>query len=123
MKININTADDFHQSLKAAVGNMLTGYKIVGLRNGKAFSLATQEPYDLKLGKIWKSRHGIYLGNTVKFVTMYYQSAETDDDFVDVLLQFEVDPQHIIGTHPSGREAEFKASQAKLTKITRLKPL
>jgi len=92
----------------------LYGYKVVGLKDEKAFSLYDKSEIGLSKGTVYSfGGKGGFLGTTKKFAIDHY-SGLTDEE--ELLLVYEFQPEDIV----SGRtdeEGEVSVRRAKLINI------
>ena len=92
----------------------LLGYKVVGYKDGKAFSLMNREQaINLVIGSIINTQQ-FFLGTSVEFVKSYY-SGLTDEN--ELLLTYQYQQKDIIKGDPSGSSGEIVVKSAKLIKI------
>jgi len=95
----------------------LYGYKVVGFKDDKGFSLYDKSEIGLSEGTVYSfGGKGGFLGTTKKFATDYY-SGLTDEK--ELLLTYEFRPEDIVSGAIDG-EGEVSVSQAKLMNIEQI---
>lgn len=87
------------------------GYKVVGFKNGKVYSLQNPDKYySLRIGEIEEDPSGFFLGTTKEFVTDYYSGLTEDQD---ILLEYSYDSDDLLFGDPK-ETGEVKVGKAKL---------
>jgi hypothetical protein len=105
--------------LKAAAGDLNFGYKVVKYDDNAEEAKSLMDGdfiYQLEPGSVIKSKQGVYLGTSKKFVLDYY-SGLTDDQ--ELLLTFEYNPRDLIKGNPD-EDGEIKVQRAKLYDVEKL---
>lgn len=91
-----------------------TGYRVVGYDGNQFFSLATQEPIELKIGEQNQDLKGFFLGTSTEFATDYYTGLS---DYDDVLLEYEYNSEDVLRGNPVEKHSEIVVRKATLLKI------
>ena len=58
------------------------GYKVVGFKDGKAFSLYDKSEIGINTGQLYEFPGGTFLGTTLKFVIDYYTGLTDENELV-----------------------------------------